>query len=760
MSDQHPSDLPLQNHPLRRVDPSLAQPHPLQRAPRVRRGSEEKTQLNPAFLWWTFCQWWKVAVPVGLVLASIAATGVILTYEPDYEAKALVMVEDSAPYIAFSGSSVSGNTRKYVETQIELLRSSIVLGPVLGRPEVAKLDEFIQSVDSLERLQRNLQISRVGRSELYEVSYHSKLPQAAADVANAVVAEYLSIQSDEEFYRTQRVIDILEEERRRRSLDVERIRQKVVKLGKEVTGRDPFSRDSILDLERANNPSSTLFQELAQLDVQLELAKAEIIAAKESSSELPGHDEKSGLLELEVSSAISNHPTIIEMENMIAQLQAKMTRVEDIKKRGKNDPDWKRLDEQVQQYKSTLAKTKIELREEVILHRTELHSLSHHGIIDNLQRKIDRLFTRREVLTQKFETSVAELKKNGGKSIELEFARAELGREEKVFELIASRKLAMQTELRAPTRVRLRQKATKPKHPISPLPFKMLVLACSAAFVAPFGLAVLREVSVQRISCVEQLSRETLLRILGEISHFPIKQAAIRTGSQITGKLRRQMFLYNESIYSLRTSLWLAKDHRDKQLLVVTSAAAGEGKTSIATSLTMSIANATKSPTLIIDADMRAPDVATVLAISNSPGLAELLNDKAELKDVVKRVGKTNAYVLPAGRLKGNPHHLLQNGRLGKALEQLRAKFPTIIIDTPPVFGGSEALVFAKHADGVIVATLNDVSRTKQVNNAVEKLEHAGVNILGAVLNGRSANSYAYSYGYGYYSGRTDLLDS
>ena len=115
--------------------------------------------------------------------------------------------------------------------------------------------------------------------------------------------------------------------------------------------------------------------------------------------------------------------------------------------------------------------------------------------------------------------------------------------------------------------------------------------------------------------------------------------------------------------------------------------------------------------------------------------------------------------LFPRVGLKGNPHHLLHDSQLMLALEQLRKKFDTIIIDTPPVFGGSESLVFAEKADGVILSTLSDVSRTKQVNLAVEKLEHAGANVLGAVLNGRSANSYANSYGYGHYSKSPEMFE-
>jgi len=759
--NENASDFSSQNQPLRRIDPAMGrrQTRPLPRASHMASGNDDTSMLKPAFFWWTFCQWWKVIIPVGLVLAGIAAAGVILSYQPDYKAEAIIMVEDSAPYIAFSGSTASGNMRKYVETQVELLRSSIVLDQVLGRPEIAKLKLFIQDTDKLRTLKQGLRISRIGRSELYKVSFISKSPQASADIANAVVAVYLSIQTEEETKRTRRVIDILEEQRARRHLEVQRLRQKVVKLGEEVTGRDPFANDSIVNIERANNPATTLFQELAQLDLRYELLNAEMAAAREMPDSLADHDERSGLLDLEVASAISNHPDVIETENAIAQRKVRMANIESVKKPGKAEADlnWKQLKEQLQQYETILEGFKVELEEKVLAKRTELHNLARRDALDALQRKLDRLLSMREILTQKFDASIAELRKNGGKSIDLEFARADLEREQKVLEMIASRMLAMQTEMRAPTRVRLRLAATSPKHPVAPLPIKMLALACSAALAAPYGLTLLREISVKRISSVEQLSRETQLRILGEVSCFPIKQVAIRTGNRISGKLRRQMFLYNESIDSLRTSLWLANDNRSRQLLAVTSAAAGEGKTSISTSLAMSIANASKTPVLIIDADMRAPDVATVLATENGPGLAELLSKKAELKEVIKRVGNTHTYVIPAGKLEGNPHHFLQGGQLKEILDQLREKFSSIIIDTPPVFGGSEALVFAEQADGVIITTLNDVSRSKQVNRAVEKLEHAGANILGAVLNGRSANSYANSYGYRHYFGNTDL---
>jgi capsular exopolysaccharide synthesis family protein len=265
--------------------------------------------------------------------------------------------------------------------------------------------------------------------------------------------------------------------------------------------------------------------------------------------------------------------------------------------------------------------------------------------------------------------------------------------------------------------------------------------------------------SIRRVSDVEQLSRETTLRVVGEVSHFPIRRAAAN-GHMLPPKMRRQMFVYLESIDSLRTNLALTEPKANSRVLVVTSAAAAEGKTCLATSLAVSIANAENRPTLVIDGDMRSPDVASVLGTRDRPGLAELLSNQASLSDVVQRVGKTNTYVIAAGRLKGNPHHVIREERVAPLIAQLRGQFSTIIIDTPPIFGGSESLVFAKLGDSTLLSVMRDVSRLQQLNGAIDRLERAGATVAGTVLNGTSSTSYAYNYGYGYYSGRLDVVDA
>jgi succinoglycan biosynthesis transport protein ExoP len=252
---------------------------------------------------------------------------------------------------------------------------------------------------------------------------------------------------------------------------------------------------------------------------------------------------------------------------------------------------------------------------------------------------------------------------------------------------------------------------------------------------------------VRRIGDVEQLRKETQLQVLGEISSFPIRPVATGT-HRLSKRMRRDMSIFAESIDSLRTNLVLSERLPSKCVLVVTSATSGEGKTSVSTSLVGSIAAATKMATIIVDADLRSPDVAEVLGTPSTPGLAEVLLGKCTLQDAIHRMGETDTYVLPAGRAGVNPHHLVQPRLVEQLLEDLKQEFETIVIDTPPILGASESLVFAKAADTVLYCSLRDVSRARHVRHAVDRLEHAGAPVAGAVLGGMPVNHYTYSYGY------------
>jgi receptor protein-tyrosine kinase len=397
----------------------------------------------------------------------------------------------------------------------------------------------------------------------------------------------------------------------------------------------------------------------------------------------------------------------------------------------------------------------MKVRDIVLGERKEKEEEEQREQLAQLKLEIESLTARHAKLKERFDIQVNKLKAGGGKSVELEFAKAELEREESVFELIADRKLALQTELRAPPNVQLQKAADVPLFPQMPIPYKLLLMACSAAFVAPLGLAVVREITVRRISDSEQLARESGVRVLGEIAALPVRYVAV-SPNQLSGRLRRETYVFAESINSLRTNLALANGH-GPHVYAVTSAAPSEGKTSVAVSLAMSIANSCDEPTLIVDGDMRSPFVASMLKAKSQPGLFEVLAGKAKLEDVVQKVDQGRLYVIPAGRATRSTHSVVDIAEVKRLLDQLRGKFKTIILDTPPLLGASESLIFAKAADSVLFCSLANVSKARQVRLAIERLEHSQVNLEGAVLSGMPTKRYEYVYGY--YANRLESND-
>ena len=441
-------------------------------------------RISPAFLMWVFRQWWMVGVPIGLVLSAAAGAGVLYFHVPRYEAKALLMIEDISPFVAFADRGDRQESQRYIETQLEILRSPVVLEPVLSRPEIASLDELSDQPDRLKALREGLSVAPLGRSELYNISYISPSPEAAAAIVNAVAAEYMVFHADDDSQRSQRVIDILEVERQRRALDVDRLRKRLVDLAEEVTGKDPYG-GTVTDVQRALNPLGSLFESLTDAEAEREELKAQLQFLTESHPLVKDSFESSRLLDL----GVDNLPEVAEKQATIKAIKAEMEQIKnDVIKEVKNPrwedrPTYVKLKKELQQREQELIEFKSEQRETILVQRREERKFEREQDIAKTRRQLELLDRRHELLSKRFADQLNELQTGEGKSVELEFARAELAREEKVFELIASRKLALQTEMRAPARIQLTRKADVPTMPIEPVPYKILFVVCSAVFL-------------------------------------------------------------------------------------------------------------------------------------------------------------------------------------------------------------------------------------------------------------------------------------
>lgn len=710
-------------------------------------GAPAPQQFTPKFLVWVFSRYWKVAFPCGVLLAAGIAAALLYTYVPEYSASGLIKIEDTQPYIAFK-ERVGAQGQRFVRTQIELMRSPVVLREALADQRVGGAEHLAADPDRVAAIREKLEVRQVGGSELYQVSYSSPSADESRDVVTAVIKSYFARQSDQGYRRTQRVIDLLEKERARRQLEVERLQRRVIDLSREVTGKDPFGHNTMTDVTKAISPLASLHQELTQVEVRIEILTAELQSLCEADVVAIDPAESTKVLDMEV----QMHPEMAAREQAIEQLRRQIKQ----RKAEYKDPYWRDdatylgLVEALRRAERDIEEFRPQLRERLLAETKARRQLGGESEADIKRRELASAKIQERSLRRRFEAELADVQDSGGKGAELQFAKAELAREEKVFEMIAARKLALQTEAKAPPRVEVVDKVTAASTPIAAAPWKKLAVACLAAMAFPFGLALMREVALRRVTDADQLFEDTSLPVLGEIASFPTQRVAANP-RQLPRRLRKDMFAFAESIDALRMSLMFSAASDNQRVVAVTSAVAGEGKTSVAVSLALSFANATGKQTLLIDGDMRDSSVQDFVQAPDGPGLAEVLSGEVSLDEAIQcSEGNENLYVLRAGRCSGVPHNRAQPHRFEKLIEILRGSFKTVIIDTPPVLGASESLSMCRAAELTTLCTRRGVSRVREVRLATSKLESAGANVAGAVLNDVPTRGYGYAYAYGY----------
>jgi len=204
-----------------------------------------------------------------------------------------------------------------------------------------------------------------------------------------------------------------------------------------------------------------------------------------------------------------------------------------------------------------------------------------------------------------------------------------------------------------------------------------------------------------------------------------------------------------EQYRTLRTQLFHAAERKQTQVVAITSTLAGEGKTSTVINLGLAIAQSEKR-VLIIDGDLRRPNVAAYLGVNPKAGLGETLRGEAEPLDSLFTLEGHEMYVLAVSRESANPTELLSSERLVEMIAELRGYFDFILLDSPPVLPFADARLLANQADAVMLIIRAGMAQYETVEKAIDALPAA--KMLGVVLNGadvfEEAGYYDYYYNY------------
>lgn len=205
----------------------------------------------------------------------------------------------------------------------------------------------------------------------------------------------------------------------------------------------------------------------------------------------------------------------------------------------------------------------------------------------------------------------------------------------------------------------------------------------------------------------------------------------------------------SESYRSLRTNIDFSAIDEKMQVIMVTSAGPGEGKSTTIGNLAVAYAQADRR-VVLIDADLRKPTEHHTFQVTNRVGLSSILSQQSDVENALQQSSIPNLYVIPSGPIPPNPAEMVASKRMSALIEDLRSRFDIILIDSPPLLAVTDAQLLSTRCDGVVMVMDQGKVKKEFALKAKANLDKVGAKILGVVLNNvkrKKNDNYYYYYG-------------
>ncbi len=379
----------------------------------------------------------------------------------------------------------------------------------------------------------------------------------------------------------------------------------------------------------------------------------------------------------------------------------------------------------------------------------DLDALRGHTIPVLVAQLMDRLSARRAQLDGQIGVQTAELRRIPPRAIEESRLRREFALAEQLYNSLQVRyKEAQVAEAATQPNIRILDRASPPAFPSENTALMRVVLG----FVLSLGLALTGVIAhdrfvERRVQYPEQVVADLGLPILGVVPNLKALTAKVDDG-ELEDSPQAQSVV--ESFRALRTQLTRGLGIKFPAVIAITSPAMGDGKSLITSNLALAFAEPHRS-TILIDGDVRRGKLHRIFGSSQRPGLAEYLRGDADAAVIIKPTDTEGFYFTPRGKYSEEVPELLDGEGMPTLLAQLKETFNVILIDTPPLAAGVDAVLIGAHADAVLAVirkgrTDLDLARAKLDSYA----RMLGVPIVGAILNdveeGGPYRYYTYSY--------------
>lgn len=653
-----------------------------------------------------------------MAAAIVIAAAAYIAAEPRYLATAQVALERSAEQVIKVDSVIptTDPDSAAVDTEVQVLRSPELIGRVVDRlrlssdpafnnaagqgPPTAKPD-LIGRQRAIGTLLGGLTVKRDGLSYAISVSFEGSTPVQSAQIANALVDDYVSGQVGSKTDATQRASKFLEER-------LQDLRAQVLGAEREVA--EYRSAHSLFAVSEA---STVTQQELSGLSTQLAQAKAENAAAQARLSAARSQLSR-GRSGEELGDSLDS-PVVSQLRAQRAEVAREVGALE--KRYGPRHPD--------------LVRAQSQLR------------VADQQIAAEVQRIVSNVSIQASIASQRAGSLAGSVAQSQGKLASDNEASVRLGELERNAESARTLYQAFLDRYRQTVaQAGLEQsdsyivsRARVPGAPSSP----SLLIYAAMAVVGGLGVGVLLVVLLQLLERGLETS-DAIEDILGLSMFASIPDANTLPGYRKLGLpappaellLKRPQSAYAEAFRTLRTSIQFAEATRQVRVVAITSAVPGEGKTTTAMGLARAMA-AAGGKVLLIDADSRRRASSRQFAENVTLGLDEVLAGQASLEQAIVKDSLSGAFLLPQ-RLDSKGVGLTESPRLAELIEQVRERYDLVILDTPPVLPVDEARVIASMADGVVFLVRWRKTPSKAASVALRRLYDVHAEMLGAVL--------------------------
>lgn len=685
---------------------------------------------------------WSLAFAIAV---SLSVAVVVLLMKPVYAPVARIEVDPpGAEMFSLQSPDSRPDAAEYAETQAENLQSDELALAVIRKLRLGQNNEFTGGPakttpvppaapasttspteqasltpaerEALAEFRGSRKVERDSSSWLINVSFAAHDPKLAALITNTLVEQFI-----ETNYRTRH--DVIVQSTEWLSHQLDDIRARMQESNRALA---EFQRES--GITPVSEAHSTFDERMSELNRQLTVAQADRIQLEAWLADLNGDPN--------AVPQISADPFVQELSRKLASARTDLKQA--LVNYGVNHPKVKELRAQVAEVQAQL-------------------TAQQHRVVSNLKSSYLAAQKRENLLNSQLKGATKQL----NQVAQYEALKREAQANEALYNTLFTKVKeagisagSKSTNIRWVDRAEVLDAPTRPRRSLD------IAAGVIAGLFGGILVAFVREGLNTRARTVDDVRTWTGLSsispvplIVAEKGVNPKQLLRAQRGSVESPKvllLEQPDSPGAEALRGVFTSVHLSRPDHPPHVLLVTSARAAEGKTTIAVNLAITLSR--HGSTCIVDADLRKGRIASVFGLSPRYGLANVLERSCSLEDALLPAPDVpNLTLLPGGSATTNPGELICSDAMRGITRALRQQFESVIVDSSPILPFADARAIALLADGIIFVGRSGVTTREAMKRSLELLGDANAApILGVVLNGVDARSPSYRDHYGY----------